>query len=57
MKYIPPIKFCVFPSMGYWALNGKPISAREAQHGAAPGVTWESSEIALNLKDYVGYFE
>tara|TARA_Y100000034_G_scaffold68621_1_gene82823 strand:- start:664 stop:1011 length:348 start_codon:yes stop_codon:yes gene_type:complete len=29
-KYHPPTKFCVFPSMGYWAIDGNPVSSREA---------------------------
>lgn len=30
-KYHPPTKFCVFPALGYWELNGKPVNDREAQ--------------------------
>ena len=26
--YHPPSKFCVCPSMGYWELDGKPVSPR-----------------------------
>jgi len=28
--YHPPTKFCAFPSMGYWEIDGKPVSSREA---------------------------
>ena len=55
MKYIPPTKFCVFPSMGYWEVDGKPVSWEDAKNN--PNRIWKQSEIAKNIKDYVGYFE
>ena len=55
--YHPPTKFCVFPALGYWSLNGKPVSDKEANYGLTPGVKWLPTEIARNLKDYMGWLE
>lgn len=55
--YHSPTKFCVFPALGYWELYGQAISPTEAQYGLIPGAVWVESEIAENLKDYIGYFD
>ena len=32
--------FCVFPAMGYWEIDGKPVSSREVRSGLHPLVKW-----------------
>ena len=56
MKYHPPTKFCVFSAMGYWELNGRPVSSERARYGSAPGAVWKESEVARELYLHVGYF-
>lgn len=56
MKYIEPDLFCVFPAMGYWEIDGKPVSSREARYGLHPRAVWKESEVAKNLHRHVGYF-
>jgi hypothetical protein len=53
--YRPPTKFCVFPALTYWELNGKPVSAQEAQYGLAPGAVLRETEIAKELHLHLGY--
>lgn len=55
-KWIPPTKFCALPAFEYWELNGKPVSAREAEYGLKEGAVLKKTEIAKNLKDYQGFF-
>ncbi len=55
--YHPPTKFCVSPAMGYWELDGKPVSGKEAQWGSAPGAVWRESEIAKEIHLYTGWLE
>jgi hypothetical protein len=43
--------------MNYWELNGKPVSAREANYGLAPGAVLMESEVAKELHLHLGYFE
>ena len=43
-KWIPPTKFCAFPSFGYWELNGKPVSSKVAKYGLRVGVVWRRSK-------------
>lgn len=31
---------CIFPAMGYWEIDGKPVSSREAEAGAHPDTKW-----------------
>ena len=53
-KYVEPDLFCSFPSMGYWAIDGRPVSPREALNGLNPRATYERSEVANNLHRHVG---
>ena len=55
--YHPPTKFAVAPSMGYFEIDGKPVSDKEAQWGSAPGAVWRESEISKELHLYVGWIE
>jgi len=41
-----PMPFCVFPALGYWEIDGKPVSAKKAQYGSHPGAIWKETEIA-----------
>ena len=38
--------FCVFPSMGYWELDGKPVSGKMVRYGLEPGAIWKQTELA-----------
>ncbi len=39
--------FNVFPAMGYWEIEGKPVSSRAAEYGAHPKAVWkQTTEIA-----------
>ena len=31
---------CVFPTMGYWEIDGRPVSSREAHSGLHPLAKW-----------------
>ena len=42
-------KFVVFPALGYWEIDGKPVSSKEAQFGAHPRAIWRETEVARNL--------
>ncbi|KKL97298.1 hypothetical protein LCGC14_1835900 [marine sediment metagenome] len=54
MKYVPPKKFCAFPAMGYWEIDGKSVSSAEAEYGGHPRAIWRESEISKQLEDYMG---
>jgi len=41
-----PLPFCAFPAMGYWEIDGKPVSSKEAQSGLHPRAIWRETEIA-----------
>jgi len=43
--------------MGYWELNGRPVSSREADYGLHPLALWKESEVAKELHLYLGWFE
>lgn len=55
--FIPPTKFCVYPVLGYWELNEKPVSSKEAQCGLDPGAKWMESEVCRELHLYFGRIE
>ena len=42
MRRLPP--FNVFPGMGYWEIDGKPVSAREAEHWINLHAKWKPAE-------------
>lgn len=39
--------FNVMPAFGYWELNGKPVSAKAADYGLAPGAEWKPTEASV----------
>ena len=44
------ITFCVFPALGYWEIDGKPVSSKEAEYGLNPRAIWKPTEIARSLE-------
>ena len=38
-------RFVIFPSFGYWEIDGKPVSSEEAQAGLHPRAIWRLTEI------------
>lgn len=38
--------FNVFPALGYWEIDSKPVSSREARYGAHPRAKWMRTEEA-----------
>ncbi len=55
-KYVEPTEFCVCPSMGFWAIDGRAVSSKEADYGLHPNAEWKLSEVARNLHKHTGYF-
>jgi len=43
-------KFCVFPAVGYWEIDGKPVSENEAKLN--PQAVWKKTEIAKRICDF-----
>ena len=43
--------FCVFPALGYWEIDGKPVSSLKANYGANPKAVWRETEVAKNMKE------
>ena len=54
IKYIAPTKFCSFPSIGYWELNGHPVSSQEAEYGKKKGAIWKKSELSRDIEQHIG---
>lgn len=54
MRFIPPTKFCCFPALTYWEIDGKPVSSREAEYGAHPRAVLKETEISKHYSDYIG---
>ena len=63
--YRPPTRFCAFPSLGYWEVDGKPVSSREALEREAlcdrgshlARSIWRESEISRELHLHTGWLE
>ena len=51
-RYIPPERFCVYPRLTYWEVDGKPVSDDVGMR-ASNGVK-KPTEIARNLHLYMG---
>lgn len=43
--------FVVFPAFGYWEIDGKPVSSKEADYGLNPKAKWVETEVARNLRN------
>ena len=41
--------FVVFPSLGYWEIDGKPVSPKEAQYGLHPKAKWMPTEVSRTI--------
>lgn len=41
--------FVVFPALGYWEIDGKPVSSREAKCGLHPRAVWKPTEVACQM--------
>ena len=48
-------KFAAFPSLGYWEIDGKPVSSADARAVGwfAGGAKWRETEVARNLGHYL----
>lgn len=45
--------FIVFPALGYWEIDGKPVSSKEAQYGLHPDAVWKETEAARCLTTFL----
>ena len=50
MKYP---SFNVFPALGYWEIDGKPVSSKEAEHGLHPRAVWKETQYSEGLGDEI----
>ncbi len=39
-KIMEEDRICIFPTMGYWEIDGRPVSSREAHSGLHPLAKW-----------------
>lgn len=56
-KYIYPTRFSSLPALGYWEIDGAPVSSEEAMNGLHPKAVWIPTEISDNIHEHTRHFE